>query len=105
MRINCRRSAQQDEFDEVLNANRVLSQTIAMNYTLQPLTEAETSEYIKHRLRVAGSETEIFTSSAIVEIFHLSRGIPRLINIIGDNALLSGYASNIKKIGPEIISP
>jgi type II secretory pathway predicted ATPase ExeA/predicted nucleic acid-binding Zn-ribbon protein len=95
--------AGQNEFGEVLNANRALSQTIAMNYTLQPLTEAETAEYIKHRLRVAGSETEIFTSSASAEIFHLSEGIPRLINIIADNALLSGYSSNIKKIGPEII--
>jgi type II secretory pathway predicted ATPase ExeA/predicted nucleic acid-binding Zn-ribbon protein len=95
--------AGQNEFGEVLNANRDLSQTIAMNYTLQPLTEAETAEYIKHRLRVAGSETEIFTSSASAEIFHLSEGIPRLINIIADNALLSGYSSNIKTIGPEII--
>ena len=95
--------AGQNEFGEVLRANKAFSQTIAMSYTLQPLTEAETAEYITHRLRVAGSTTEIFTSSAIAEVFHLSGGIPRLINIISDNALLSGYALNTKKIGPEII--
>ena len=95
--------AGQIEFGEVLKKNSALSQTIAMNYTLQPLTTTETAEYIMHRLRVAGSETEIFTSSAIAEIFHLSEGIPRLINIISDNALLRGYALNIKKIGSEII--
>ena len=95
--------AGQNQFGEVLKTNSALSQIIAMNYTLQPLTATETAEYIIHRLRVAGSETEIFTSSAIAEIFHLSEGIPRLINIISDNALLRGYALNIKKIGAEII--
>jgi general secretion pathway protein A len=88
--------AGQNEFGEVLKTNRAFSQTIAMSYTLQPLTETETAEYIMHRLRVAGATTEIFTSSAITEIFHLSEGIPRLINIISDNALLSGYALNTK---------
>ena len=95
--------AGQKEFDRLLKTNRAFSQTIAISYTLQPLTETETAEYIMHRLQVAGSKTEIFTSSAIAEIFHLSGGIPRLINIIADNALLSGYALNVKKIGPEII--
>ena len=74
-----------------------------MSYTLQPLTETETAEYITASSPRGRLRTEIFTSSAIAEIFHLSEGIPRLINIISDNALLSGYALNTPNIGPEII--
>ena len=93
----------QNTFSELFKANRALSKTIVLSYTLQPLTETETAEYIIHRLRVAGSETEIFTSSAIAEIFRLSGGIPRLINMICDNALLSGYSLKTNKIRPEVI--
>jgi general secretion pathway protein A len=91
------------EFDRMLRANPSFSQTPAMSYTLRPLMEMETAEYILHRLRVAGSETDIFTSNAMAEIFHFSNGIPRMINIICDNALMRGYALNTPLIGPEII--
>ena len=74
-----------------------------MHYTIEPLTELETQEYINHRLRVAGSETEIFSSEAVHEIFSFSKGYPRLINIICDRTLLTGYVSETKKIAGAIV--
>ena len=60
-------------------------------------------DYIAHRLKVAGTEEPIFTSTAVQEVFRLSGGNPRLINILCDQALLSGYALDTKKIGSELI--
>jgi len=67
------------------------------------LTERETGEYIKHRLKVSGSKKNIFTSDAIQEIFSYSEGFPREINIICDRALLTGYLQEKKKIKSKII--
>ncbi len=83
--------------------NRALRQRLTVHYTIEPLTEPETQEYIKYRLEVAGSKTEIFNSEAIHEIFSFSKGYPRLINIICDRALLTGYVSEANKIGGEIV--
>jgi type II secretory pathway predicted ATPase ExeA len=95
--------AGQSPCERLLPENHAFSPTVAMQYTLQPLTETETADYIGHRLQVAGAKTEVFTSSAIVEIFRLSAGIPRLINIICDNAMQSGYARGAPTIGPGIV--
>ena len=67
------------------------------------MTQSETGDYIAHRLKVAGTEEPIFTSTAVQEVFRLSGGNPRLINILCDQALLSGYALDKKKIGAELI--
>jgi len=83
--------------------NKALRQRLTVHYTIEPLTEPETQEYIRHRLNVAGSETEIFNPEANHEIFSFSKGYPRLINIICDRALLTGYVSEIKKITGEIV--
>jgi general secretion pathway protein A len=83
--------------------NEALRQRPTVHYTIKPLTESETQEYIKYRLKVAGSKTEIFNSEAIREIFSFSKGYPRLINIICDRALLISYVSEANKIGEEII--
>jgi general secretion pathway protein A len=72
-------------------------------YTIEPLTELESQDYIKHRLSVAGSEIEIFSPEAHHEIFLFSKGYPRLINIICDRALLIGYVKEQKRITGEII--
>jgi general secretion pathway protein A len=95
----------QNEFNDILlkEKNRALRQRITLNYNINPLTENETGEYVKHRLNVAGSKKNIFSSGAIREIFSFSRGYPRLINIICDLSLLTGYARERKKIKPEII--
>ena len=83
--------------------NKALRQRLTVHYTIEPLTEPETQEYIKHRLRVAGSKTDIFNSEAVHEIFSFSKGYPRLINIICDRALLTGYVSEAKKISGTIV--
>jgi general secretion pathway protein A len=94
----------QNELYELImdEQNKALRQRIAVHYNIEPLTEPETRVYIKHRLRVSGSEEEIFSSEAIYEIFSFSKGYPRLINTICDRALLTGYALDIKKIGGKI---
>ena len=82
---------------------RALRQRISLVYQIEPLSENETSTYIKHRLKVAGTTENIFTQDAVREIYHFSKGYPRLINIVCDHALLTGYARDLKKITPDII--
>ena len=95
----------QTEFGEMLmeDRNRAVRQRISVSYHIEPLTEAEAGEYIKHRLKVAGSAREIFSKDAIREIFSFANGYPRLINIICDHALLTGYASGLKSIDKKVI--
>ncbi len=95
----------QNEVNELIKdeQNKALRQRIAVHSTIEPLTESETRDYIKHRLKIAGSEEEIFNSKAIYEIYSYSKGYPRLINAICDRALLTGYVSDIKKIDSKII--
>jgi len=90
----------QPEFIEILvkEHNRALRQRIALRHDLQPLTEQETREYIRHRLWVAGSANSLFTAGAIAEIYRFSGGYPRLINIICDHALLTGFAKEKQTI-------
>ena len=96
----------QPELDDALNRPecRQLKQRISLRYRMQPLTQQEMKEYIQYRLRKAGGlDTDLFTSKAIQRICDYSNGIPRLINIVCDNAMLTGYATNRKVIGAEII--
>ena len=95
--------AGQTEFLDIVNQNRALAQRVFFSHIIKPLTQSETGDYIAHRLKVAGTEKPIFTSTAVQEVFRLSGGNPRLINILCDQALLSGYASDTKTIGPELI--
>jgi predicted nucleic acid-binding Zn-ribbon protein len=87
----------------MLKQNRALSQRIFFSHILHPLTEAETEAYIAHRLTVAGAERPIFTASALRAVHELAGGNPRLINIVCDQALLSGYSYNLQTIGPDIV--
>ncbi|MBW1899338.1 MAG: OmpA family protein, partial [Deltaproteobacteria bacterium] len=95
----------QNEFNDLLwePRNRALRQRITINYNVYALNEKETDEYIRHRLKVAGTEKEIFKPDAIREIAHFSAGFPRTINIICDHALLTGYVKGIQRIDAEII--
>ena len=83
---------------------RALRQRISLVFQIEPLSENETLAYIKHRLKVAGTEKDIFTQDAVQEIYHFSKGYPRLINTICDHALLTGYARGFKKITPDFIT-
>jgi len=82
---------------------RAIRQRISLAYQIRPLSESETSEYIKHRLKIAGTEKEIFTQSATREIYRFSKGYPRLINIICDLSLLTGYSQDLRKITPAVV--
>lgn len=95
----------QNEFNDILqqDSNRALRQRIAINYNLVPLTQAETEQYISHRLNVVHCQREIFSSEAIREIFLYSDGIPRLINIVCDLALLMTYLEGGSIVRPEAV--
>lgn len=95
----------QNEFIDIISKteNRALKQRITINYHLDPLKETEVGDYIFHRLNVAGHKKNIFNESAIAEIFSFSKGYPRLINIICDHALLTGYTKEVKIIDEMII--
>ncbi len=95
----------QPEFNEMLveDRNRALRQRITVSYHINPLTEPEAHKYIEHRLKIAGATREIFAQDAVREIFSFSGGYPRLINIICDHALLTGYASDLKIIDKKVI--
>jgi general secretion pathway protein A len=96
----------QPELDDILNRPefRQLKQRVSLRYHMQPLNKEETKEYIQKRLRIAGTfDTSIFTSKAHRQIYQYSKGIPRLINILCDNALLIGYANEQKVIGESAI--
>jgi general secretion pathway protein A len=96
----------QDELNETLTSYecRALRQRISLICRVEPLSEGETAEYIRHRLKIAGTDRELFSKSAIREIHRFSRGYPRLINIICDHALLTGYVRNLRKITPTLIN-
>jgi general secretion pathway protein A len=79
---------------------RQLRQRIGIRYHLEPLSLDEADEYVRHRLHVAGAKDDrIFDASAIDAVYEYSQGIPRMINIICDNSLLSGYADGKSWIG------
>jgi type II secretory pathway predicted ATPase ExeA len=80
-----------------------LHQRISSKFTLSPLTQQNTHDYITHRLRVAGATHEIFPPEVMDAIYMFSQGIPRLINVICDNALLEGFINKKEKIDLEII--
>ena len=71
---------------------RQLAQRVTGRYHLEPLSADETFKYIDHRLRVAGALTEIFPPAAKREVHRLSGGVPRIINVICDRALLGAYS-------------
>jgi general secretion pathway protein A len=86
----------QPELRDMLDRNdlRQLAQRITGRYHLEPLSRAETASYLRHRLRIAGATQEIFTHGALEELYRTSGGVPRLLNVIGDRALLGGYTED-----------
>jgi general secretion pathway protein A len=83
---------------------RQLRQRITVRWRLAPLNAAETREYVTHRLRVAGASRELFTELATREVHRRSRGIPRVINLLCDRALLAGFAAQSQSIGLGLVS-
>ena len=95
----------QPELVEKLNRPELVqfSQRISIEYHLLPLSYKETEQYIHYRLKVAGSEDIIFHPSACAALHYYSGGIPRLINNLGDLALVFAFAADKKKINWKII--
>ena len=77
---------------------RQLAQRVTGRYHLEPLSRDEAARYIDHRLKVAGALTEIFDAGAKREVYRLSGGIPRLMNVICDRALLGAYSREVRKV-------
>jgi general secretion pathway protein A len=82
---------------------RQLAQRITGRYHLAPLSRNETAAYVNHRLKVAGASGEIFTRAALREVHRLSGGIPRVINVICDRALLGAFTQEQHRIGPGMV--
>ena len=96
----------QPELRDKLNAPelRQLKQRIALRCHIGPLSPEETRMYIRHRLRIAGAtDAGIFTDAAIQRITEYSRGTPRVINIVCDHCLLSGYADSKRRIDAGVV--
>ena len=97
----------QPELRGLLNSPelRQLKQRISLRCEIKPLKADDVSAYIRTRLQVAGaSRLNLFTADAVALIYRASEGIPRLVNNICDNALLTGFAGNRRRITAEIIS-
>ncbi len=84
----------QPELADLLRRNdlRQLAQRITARYHLAPFVAPETHAYVRHRLGVAGGSGELFSVGALREVHRLSRGVPRLVNVVCDRALLGAYA-------------
>jgi len=90
----------QPELKEILSRPDMLqlSQRITARYHIGPLSEEEVGAYVNHRLAVAGSKSALFPDRIIGRLYRLSRGIPRLINVICDRALLGAYVQGKEKV-------
>jgi len=86
----------QPELLEILSRNemRQLAQRITARFHLKPISNNELKAYITHRLAIAGQNIQLFPDTVIRKIYQISKGIPRLINIICDRALLGTYVQN-----------
>ena len=82
---------------------RQVAQRITGRYHLEPLSAADTAVYVSHRMRVAGGRPGIFDKRALRALFRLSQGIPRLINVIADRALLAAYTLESPAIGASLV--
>jgi general secretion pathway protein A len=95
----------QPELRELLDRPemRQIAQRITGRYHLEPLRKDDTRAYVHHRLRVAGAQSDIFTKTAIDTLYRRSRGIPRLINVIADRALLAAYTQDRRSVDAKLV--
>jgi len=95
----------QPELRELLGRNdlRQLAQRVTARFHLQPLAREETLAYVRHRLRVAGATREVFSNAALREVHRLSGGVPRVINIVCDRALLGAYTEDRHEVSAAMV--
>lgn len=82
---------------------RQLAQRITARYHLAPLDRGEIRAYIVHRLQVAGAREDLFTKGALQAVYRLTRGVPRLINIVCDRALLGAYSLDRRRVNRSVV--
>lgn len=91
------------EMEDYLKLDPPLYQRVAVRCVLEPLDEKASSSYIVHRLRVAGCTRQLFNNEAMKNIYTYSKGIPRTINAICDNALLEGFLLKREVVDQKIV--
>ena len=82
---------------------RQIAQRVTGRYHLEPLSADDTAAYVRHRMKIAGSQGGVFTRSAIRQLYRKSRGIPRLINVVADRALLAAYTQDRHKVDGRLV--
>lgn len=97
----------QPELNDILAQSDLiqLSQRITARYHIRPLTVKEISTYIKHRLQMAGyiKNKPLFSASLVKQLFVMTQGVPRLINVICDRALLGAYSQGKYQVNKAIL--
>ena len=90
----------QSELDELLDREplRQFKQRVAMRLTIEPLKGLEVERYISHRWLIAGGAQPPFSGDAVLAIAQASRGIPRIINVICDNALMQAFGDGLARV-------
>jgi len=82
---------------------RQLSQRITARYHLEPISREETAAYIRHRLQICGASTTLFTDTAVDLTHKLSGGVPRLINVLSDRAMLGAFVEGKRMVDAPIV--
>lgn len=96
----------QPELREILQREdmRQFAQRVVVDYHISPLEEQETLDYIRHRLSVAGAaDSELISTEAATRVFIHSGGVPRLVNLLCDAALVYGFAKGAQRIDLDIV--
>ena len=91
------------EIEENLKLDPPLAQRVALKYRLEPLSADATEAYVRHRLRLAGAQRFPFTPAAIARIHAHTRGTPRIINTLCDNALFEGFVARAREVDDGLI--
>ena len=92
------------ELRDKVRRMRHLDQRITIRYHLNTLDHKHTTNYIVHRLKMAGQSRRIFTGEAIKLIFDFTRGTPREINNLCDLSLLIGYSKKVREVDDKIVT-
>ncbi len=91
------------QIEDNLRLDPPLAQRVSLKYRLEPLSPEATEAYVRHRLRLAGAARVPFTSGALARIHVHSRGTPRLINTICDNALFEGFVARARELDERFV--
>jgi general secretion pathway protein A len=83
---------------------RQFAQRVSVDFHLKPLSRLDAHAYIRHRLRVAGRDRELFSSDALESMYAQTRGVPRLLNQLADMALVYAFADGLDTVDADLIS-